>query len=432
MQGCLFANLSLDVDPGIVGIYAVHMDTGEVILEKNSSLNFMPASCLKTMTTGAALHLLGEDYQFTTTLSFDGTIDTVNSLDGNLYIQGGGDPTLGSSRIAEVLPWKKQIEKWADEVQKAGIATIKGKVIGDASLWETALAVPVWTWEDLGNYYGAGACALSFHENSYELFLHPGDKEGDLVEILETEPALLGITLKNELKAGPKNSGDGACIYGSEFSAKQFIRGTIPAGVEKFVIKGAISDPATYCAALLTKELESRGVVIQQEEIPKQQIRSVLHTTFSPKMKEIVYVVNQNSLNLYAEHLVKKMGEHLYKEGSTQSGVKAICDFWSSQGVDLQGACITDGSGLSRKNLITPKQLVSILLTMKKSAVFPTFLASLPQGVKSGSMSGAYGLVGYVNNIAFAILINHLPNRQMAKDKVKEFLYHLSADFKEK
>lgn len=419
------------LDHATVSIYAVQSDTGEVFIDKNSDLSLMPSSCIKIVTTAAALHLLGADDRFETQLQYDGFIDSAKTLHGNLYIRGGGDPCLGSDRLSGVLPWKKQIEAWTDTIQNLGIQKIKGKVIGDSTKWEKALAVPSWNWEDLGNYYGAGACALSFHENCYSLFFRPGSHVGENASILRTDPPLPTLTLLNEVKTGPKGSGDRACIYGSEFSLIQFIRGTIPAAVNEFAIKGAIPDPDTFTADLLAKQLQEKGISIEQQEIAEKSKRISFHTTYSPTIGEIVYWTNQESINLYAEHLLKKMGEVMYHEGSTASGIKAVTNFWNSQNIDLEGFNMVDGSGLSRKNLITTKQLVGMLLKIKKSNFFPVFFESLPQKegsirAKSGSMSLVKGYVGYAGNIAFAILVNQCLNPQMMNEKINIFLSNLN------
>src|SRR5581483_9682898 len=129
------------------------------------------------------------------------------------------------------------------------------------------------------------------------------------------------------------------------------------------------------------------------------------------------YWANQKSINLYAEHLLKKMGEVVYNEGSTAAGIKAVTNFWRSQNIDLSGFNMVDGSGLSRKNLITTTQFVEMLLKMKTSKAFPLFFESLPQDhppvkAKSGSMSLVKGYVGYAGNIAFAVIVNQCSNRQ--------------------
>lgn len=326
---------------------------------------------------------------------------------------------------------EQQIKTWADAIQKMGILSIKGQIIGDASRWEKALAVPSWSWEDLGNYYGAGACALSFHENFYSLFFKPADIVGEDAHILRTDPPLSLAIFHNEVKTGPKGSGDRACIYGSEFSPLQFVRGTIPAGVNEFAIRGALPDPILYCADLLTQELQARGITIEKGDVIHSSKRVGFHTTYSPTVREIVYWTNQKSINLYAEHLLKKMGEVTFKQGNTASGAKAVTQYLNTQNIDLGGLNIVDGSGLSRKNLITTKQLVQLLLKMEKSELFPIFFESLPQKnnlirAKDGYFSLVRGYAGYAGNIAFAILINNCSDRQLMNEQIDLFFTELT------
>lgn len=419
------------LEHALVGIYVVDSKTGKVFAEKNSDLSLMPGSCMKVVTTAAALHTLGAESRFETHLEYDGVIGPDKTLRGNLYIRGEGDPCLGSDRMSGGLPWKEQIKTWADAIQKLNIHRIEGQVVGDASKWEKALAVPSWCWEDLGNYYGAGACALSFHENCTSLFFKPGEKIGENATLLRTDPPVPTLVFQNEVKTGPIGSGDCACIYGSEFSPLQFIRGTIPAGIKEFAIKGSIPDPATCCADLLVKELQERGIIISQEDRKPLNPRIKFHTTYSPSVEEIVYWTNQKSINLYAEHLLKKMGEIAYNEGSTSAGIKAVTNFLQSQDIQLSGFNMADGSGLSRKNLITARQLVEILLKIKTSPSFPLLLKSLPEiqtsvKAKSGSMSLVRGYIGYSGNIVFAVIVNHYPNPQTVKEALNDFILNLS------
>jgi D-alanyl-D-alanine carboxypeptidase/D-alanyl-D-alanine-endopeptidase (penicillin-binding protein 4) len=419
-MSCLFGE-ELFVDHAIVSVYAVDSETGQIWIEKNSDLSMMPSSCLKIVTTAAALSILGAESRFETLLEYDGALDA-STLQGHLYIRGGGDPCLGRS-------WEKQITAWADAVQQLGIKRIAGAVVGDASKWEKACAVPSWCWEDLGNYYGAGACALSFHENAYSIFFKPGSRVGEQTTLLRTDPPLPLNTFQNEVKTGPEGSGDGACIYGSEFSSLQFLRGTIPAAVSEFSIRGAISDPAAYCADLLAQELGKRGIIVERQPLEKGQ-RTAFHKMFSPTVGEIVHWTNQKSVNLYAEHLLKKMGEVVYGEGSTAAGLKAVAHYWKEQNIDLEGFHGVDGSGLSRKNLITAKQLVDILLKVKQSPHFSVFLGSLPEyhgfvRAKQGSMSLARGYAGYAGPLVFAVLVNHCPNGPLLREKLDRFLLSL-------
>jgi D-alanyl-D-alanine carboxypeptidase/D-alanyl-D-alanine-endopeptidase (penicillin-binding protein 4) len=412
-------------DHASISAYGVNTATGEIVMDESSGKSLIPASCIKAITTAAALQILGPETRFETDLQYDGAVDSTGTLHGNLYVRGGGDPCLGSDRIEGSLSWDKQIEAWADAVQKLGVKKIEGEVIADATRWEKALAAPDWSWGDLGNYYGAGACALSFHENSYTLFFKPGHEVGDKTTILRQDPEIIGWKLENEVTTGPIGSGDQACIYGSEYSTVQYVRGTVPASVEEFSIRGAIPDPASFCGQLLSKALEAKGISIGKQKMGTKK-RTVFHTTYSPMVKEIVYWTNQKSINLYAEHLLKKMGEAVFKEGSRTAGIKAVTDFWRSKKIDLEGFNMVDGSGLSRKNLVTAKQFVSILTEMKKTDVFPVFMQSLPQEAghvkaKGGAMSLVRGYVGYADDVVFAVLVNQCLDPKLTK-KLKSFL----------
>ena len=101
------------LDHVIMGIYVVDSKTGQVMMDKNSKLSLVPASCMKLVTTGAALQILGADTRFETWLEYDGEIDCDKTLKGNLYIRGGGDPCLGSGRVPGSLSWEQQISVWA-------------------------------------------------------------------------------------------------------------------------------------------------------------------------------------------------------------------------------------------------------------------------------------------------------------------------------
>ncbi|MBY0529525.1 MAG: D-alanyl-D-alanine carboxypeptidase/D-alanyl-D-alanine-endopeptidase [Rhabdochlamydiaceae bacterium] len=409
-----------------VSAYAINTRTGKVIIDHNSRKSLMPGSCMKVVTTAAALQLLGPDFQFQTDLEYDGKIDADGILHGNLYIHGGGDPCLGSERIPPALSWQAQTHAWVLAVEKLGIRKIQGEVIGDAAAWEKALAVPSWNWEDLGNYYGAGACALSFHENAYTLTFVPASTVGAAAHLAGTEPPLWGVTLQTEVTTGPVGSGDQACIYGSEYSPIQAIRGTIPAGVKQFSIRGAIPNPPDFCARALLKALQDKGIAVQAKPLRPSSPRTAFHTTFSPPLKTIVHAVNQVSHNLYAEHLLKKIGEKVELQGSTLAGARAITQFWQQKHIDLKGFNMADGSGLSRKNMITAQQLVAILAEMKTSESFSYFLQSLPKKgthlfAKSGSMAFVKAYAGYAGDIAFALLVNHSQDPDLVK-KIDQFL----------
>ena len=221
----------------------------------------------------------------------------------------------------------------------------------------------------------------------------------------------------------------GSVFMEESFPLKQYVQGTIPIDPPVFSVKGAIPDPASYCAQALTQRLIDKGIQVKGEALKGQSLRTAFHTTVSPSFETIVYWTNQKSVNLYAEHLLKKMGEEQYKEGSTEAGLRAVNAFLNAHQIDLGGFQMFDGSGLSRKNLVTAKQMVSVLVAMKKSEQFPAFLNSLPQlkkhtYAKSGSMSLIRCFIGYSGDIAFAILVNQCLDPAL-RQKLEQFISDL-------
>lgn len=416
-----------DLDHAWVTGYAVDASTGRVVFSLDEERSVVPASCMKVVTTGAALHVLGPDSHFQTNLEIEGEVKE-GVLQGNVIIRGGGDPCLGSGRSASSLAWEKQIAVWVEALQRLGIREIQGEIIGDATLWERPLSHASWALEDLGNYYGAGASALSFHENMTTVTFRPGPHEGAPAVLLRVTPAQSGFVMHSDVVTGPAGSGDRASIRGSEYSMIHYVSGTVPAGVEEFSIKGVIPDPAKLCSELLTQAVQRQGIVVRGAHIPRQNTKQMVHSTLSPPVSEIVYWTNQKSVNLYAEHLLKAMGG-----GRAAAGAKAVTKFWEGQGVDISGLNMVDGSGLSRKNFITAKQLVTMLLKMKESPHYPLFFDSLPEvkpGIwaKTGSMSSIRCLAGYKGDVVFAIMINNGQDLQQMQQKIDQFLSDIQSE----
>ncbi|MCK4934663.1 MAG: D-alanyl-D-alanine carboxypeptidase/D-alanyl-D-alanine-endopeptidase, partial [Simkaniaceae bacterium] len=402
--------------------------------------------------TGAALHLLGPDYFFTTDLVYEGNIDSQGVLDGNIRLIGGGDPTFGSPNFPGVKSWNKLQTEYAKIIKEAGITKVNGWVIGDGNSFESQLAPSSWLFEDLGNYYGAGASGLSFHENMYELILKPGNEVGKSAKILSKKPDLSYMEFDNQLLTGPRNSGDNAYIYGSEYQTNVVLRGTIPLGVDPFTIRGAILDPPFAAAYLLCQELETLGVSVQKGPVSaKRSAKAALSQTLlsraiSPNIKEIVHAINKRSQNLYAEHLLKAIGS-----GKESVGLSKVQNYWKNQGIDLEGFAMFDGSGNSRKDLLTASQIVKILESLSKSQHFACFYDSLPIGgkdgklasllkefsnasqirAKTGFMSQIKSYAGYARNkdgdlLAFALMTNHCTkNFAKRNQKLEMILQHL-------
>lgn len=376
-----------DLAHGRLGFVLLDVESGKTLLAQNPDETLLPASTMKTVTAAAALGILGENYRFETLLQQDGEIvDGV--LKGNLYIKGGGDPTFGSDRFGTRTDKDALLALVVKALQAKGIRSVTGRVVGDASCFETAMLPTTWVWSDIGNYYGAGPSGLSFLENTYYVYFKPSETVGGPAELLRTEPEIPGMTFENEMLTGSRGSGDQGYIYGAPYTDMRYLRGTVPQGKEEFSIKGSIPEPAWYAAHYLTEGLRAAGIAVggdpstvrrmaaAGEAVPES--RKTLFTHQSPSLKEIVYWLNKKSVNLYAEHLVKAIGLRQKGLGSTEAGTAAIEAWWRQQGVDTGGMHLMDGSGLSRYNGITAKQLASMLRKNASQTWFAAFYESLP------------------------------------------------------
>ncbi|MCI0511765.1 D-alanyl-D-alanine carboxypeptidase/D-alanyl-D-alanine-endopeptidase, partial [candidate division KSB1 bacterium] len=373
--------------PGQWSCTAIDTETGALLLQVNAQKSLAPASCLKLVTSAAALNLLGENYRFETRLEYDGQLDSTGQLNGNLFVVGSGDPTLGSSRIDSVLNSGQLMQAWADTLYHFGIRAMNGNLFADANYLDQITIPDNWMWVDLGNYYGAGTSGLCINENSCKITFKPAPIIGQATTLVRVEPAIPGVNWVNLVTTGNIGSGDNAYIYAAPNSNLREIRGTIPAGVAEFSIKGALPDPALSCVQTLLQALQARSIsVTGTAQISGVEARTgnpstprqVVSRTLSPRLKDIVFWLNKKSINLYAEQLLKVLGKKFENEGSYAAGSKVLEKFLQAQQIPLTGLFLHDGSGLSRYNGISTGQLTQLLVKMVTMDCFPAFYRSLP------------------------------------------------------
>lgn len=378
------------------GICVMNAATGDIIAQHDMNRSLPTASTMKIITTATALSLLGENYQYKTTIEYDGEI-VEGVLNGNVYIKGTGDPSLGSDRFGEGYSMNYILKVWAEELKKKGIRKINGKVIGDATLFSSQTIPDYWPWADIGNYYGTGATGLSLNENMYKIHLKTGKKEGDPVQLLGWEESMKHLTFMNELKTGEAGSGDNSYIYGAPYTTLRYIRGTLPPNEDDFVIKGSVPNSEGYCAEMFCDKLAELGVATTMgtgsmtldklEGKAYNKPRSPIYVQNSPNLKDIVYWTNQKSVNLFAECLLSTIGLAKTGVASTKSGIEEVWKFWEKKGIPTEGMFLMDGSGLSPNNCVTAYQMTAILRKMTTEPVFGNFLNSLPIAGKTGTLA---------------------------------------------
>ncbi len=375
-------------------------DSKKILYSHNSQMSLAPASGLKLLTSAASLELLGPDFRMRTFLEYDGEVSPDGSFEGNIYLRGEGDPTLGSNEMPGVLPLDSLLEFWSLKIVNTGIKLINGRIIADDSYLDSRWLPGGWNWIDIGNYYGAGTSSLCINENLYYLYFKPGKYVNAPAEVLRTEPRIPGLQFINRMKTGAEGSGDNGYIYGGPLQFIRVLRGTIPAGVKEFSIKGSIPDPPLFAAQALNSALENSGIRItgnpvvlrDKNKVAMAASREQIAVIFSPPLKDIIYRLNKRSVNLYAEQLLKIIGKKVKNLGSSQAGIRAIVEWLEENDINSDGLLLYDGSGLSRSNAVTTRMMVRLLAYMTSRPTFEAYYNSL-------SVAGDPEDIGYMKSV---------------------------------
>lgn len=390
-----------------ISLCVLDANTGSPLFARNEQIGLATASTLKVITAATALSILGKDFQYQTTLAYTGSINAEGLLKGNLVIIGSGDPTLGSERYQNKE--NKVLTSWTTAIKNAGIKKIEGAVIGDDRIFGTQTTPEGWTWQDMGNYYGAGTSGLSWRENQFDIHLRPGSRQDEEAKILKTVPEMPYLKIMNELKTGASGTGDRAYVFLPPYANTAYLRGTWGIGIRKTGISAALPDPAYDCAYRLQDTLKTLGIAstqpatttrimaINAEPIP--HITQKINTITSPTLSEITYWFLKKSVNLYGETMLKSLSLKSGKEASTSDGIDTELKFWAARGIDKNALNIIDGSGLSPANRVTTMAMANILFQVQKETWFGDYYKAFPEyngmKIKSGTINNVSAFAGY-------------------------------------
>ncbi|QEC58416.1 D-alanyl-D-alanine carboxypeptidase/D-alanyl-D-alanine-endopeptidase [Flavisolibacter ginsenosidimutans] len=388
----------------VASIYVIDESSGAVVFDRNSRIGLAPASTQKIITAAAAYEVLGKDFRFQTKFGYYSGIKR-GRLAGSIVVLPSGDPTLGSWR------WKSTTEdsvtrRIVKGLAQTGIQFFNGFSIDESGKDEEAIPGG-WIWEDIGNYYGAGATALNWRENQYDLILKSGKNIGDSVLITGTKPALYDYSITSKLKAAAKGTGDNSVIYFPVTTSALVVRGTIPAGEERFVVSGAMPSPNGQFLATLTDSLARRGIAKEGRDETVSQSNydasklTVFHTEVSPPLDSMSYWFLKRSINLYGEAFAKRIAIASNHPFTSEDGANVIANLWSNKGIgiDRNELHTYDGSGLSPLNRVTTHAQVSVLQYAKKQAWFSGYFSGFPEfngmKLKSGTINRVKSFCGY-------------------------------------
>ncbi|MDE3053584.1 MAG: D-alanyl-D-alanine carboxypeptidase/D-alanyl-D-alanine-endopeptidase, partial [Gemmatimonadota bacterium] len=420
--------LSSRVRGGHWGAIVVSLTRGDTLFTRDADDLMQPASTLKLFTTGLALDRFGPTYQIGTDVLRDAPVDANGTLHGNLYLRGGGDPSL-STRF---LGWAQSpMDRLAQEIAAAGIKRVAGDLVADASAFTDKPIPDGWKRRYLSAAYAAPVSALSLNENVVWVAVTPGARRADV----GLEPASTAFTVSNQVTLRPGRTGASVAVYRSSEGGLD-VRGWIGAKSPTRRYSVVVDDPPRFAAGALRASLAALGVTVTGDlrdgTTPAAATR--VASMESPPLVDIISQMNRESINHVAELLFRDAARATAPDhiGSVEAGRAALDQFLSAKvGVPAGDVRVSDGSGLSVQDSVTPRAMVSLLAYAHSAPWSSAFHASLPvagesellrkrmrytpaQGnlhAKTGTTNTVASLAGYVTAedgeiLAFALIYN--------------------------
>ncbi len=397
----------------LCGVLVKSAKTGEVLYKRNADKLFIPASNMKLFTSAAGLLLLGADYTYETTLSVNGELSK-GALQGDLIIEGSGDPTISGRFYDGNIT--KVFENWADTLKARGIWIINGDIIGDDSLFDNEGLGKGWELDYESEWYAAPSGALSFNDNAIEVRIEPTQPNFPAKISLIPDTKYVSVISKVITDEDePEEPIKVARVRGTNLIS---VTGNINVDSKPISKHISVANPTMYFLSVLKEVLERKGIVVKgQVESINNSLKKISQDDLTPvlvhrsvPLKMILRELNKNSNNFYAEQLLKTIGSEIYNYGTIENGVKACKDLFNNMGINTDNMVMADGSGLSRLDLVTPRQIAYLLSYMYKSDVFNDYYDSLPiAGVdgtlidrmkKSSAENNVHAKAGYNTNVS--------------------------------
>jgi D-alanyl-D-alanine carboxypeptidase/D-alanyl-D-alanine-endopeptidase (penicillin-binding protein 4) len=393
------------------GVIVLSLKDGRVLAAREAQKLFSPASTLKLITTAAALDKLGAEFRWKTSAYANENISGDGKLAGSLILYGRGAPDLSSEKLSQL----------ADTLKSKGLRQIEGDVAGDGSYFSGEGLGDGWLWADAQWYYGAEAAALTFNDNQIdiEVSAESAKAEGDQINI------------ENNLKPLTGDKVEAVGINREFGSNTVYVWGDKQAGsAQKARI--AVPNSALWAAQELKEELEKRGITVKgsaravdwRSKDKLDENKAVeLAGVESKTLAEVVRKTNKDSVNLYAELMLRTLGKKFGAEapdedaqvnalrGDDQAGT-AVIRKWLGENGTLPGEmALHDGSGLSRLDMVSPETLARLLVFALQMKHADAFKNSLPIAGTDGTMRGRLanfagkvlaktGSITYVNSLA--------------------------------
>lgn len=422
------------------GIDVVDLVSGKSLYSLNSDQLFLPASNAKLFTTAAVLSLAGPDYSFHTTVESAGPIDSSGRLRGDLVIVGRGDPNISGRvmpyalKAERLAPHTQVLDDLARQVVERGIKIVEGDVVGDDTFYAPERYGEGWARDDLQWSDGAPVSALTFNDNVLFVKLEPGAHEGD-PGVVTLEPQTDYYRIESHLLTTAPGGLRKIGVHHDPDSKTVVVWGWLPQGDATITESLAVDDPAELTAELFRGLLEQHGITVTGKTHARhgdmaqffddalmlsgsaanrrdccapqartasvsgpapdpaapaaspESSRTVLAEHVSLPLIEDVRVINKTSQNLHAELALRLAGKLDGEGGSFEGGEAAVKQFLLRAGLREEEFVLLDGSGLSRRDLVTPAAVTRLLIFARQQPWGAAYEESLPAGGVDGSLS---------------------------------------------
>jgi serine-type D-Ala-D-Ala carboxypeptidase/endopeptidase (penicillin-binding protein 4) len=377
------------------GVRVESIGDGRVIYTRNSDKLVIPASNMKLLTMSVAAERLGWDFRFHTRLStsggvFDGT------LKGDLYVTGGGDPSIDSQNFAGA----PLFDEWARALRSMRIQRVEGRLIGNDNLFDDTTIGPGWAWDYLGDGYATGSGALNYNENVAVIRIWPGDAVGAPARV-DLSPPGHGLKLVSKVTTSPAAGTASLSHFRNPGSDQLEVTGTIPLGRAVVVRTASVENPTQFFVNGFKASLEAQGIFVRDgawdiDDLPPvppgpplQWIGGeIVASHDSLPLSALAAYFLKESQNFYGETILKTLGQRFGTAGSTVAGRRVVADTLTSWGIPADSYVMYDGSGLSRYNYVSADAIVSILKHVwNDEKLRGPFLAALPVGAQDGTLA---------------------------------------------
>ena len=438
------------------GVLIVDPEKGDTLYSLNAGKLFMPASNMKIVTGATSLAQLGPDFTYRTEFAAGGRV-VHDTLQGALIVNGRGDPTISDHMRGDAM---KPLYEVADSLRAHGVSVISGGIQAAPDVFPDTSIGWGWSWDDLGEDYGAGVDALYFNEG-FGTAIARG-KPGAIPDSIETLPARTYPRISIAAASRTDVPDTTSLRLGFDPARTQFIsHGVLKTAVDTLIYVYPNQREA-YLAAL-REAIVSRGITVHGGESISPRTTTAgttsptapLFTIHSPPLRAILPALEKPSQNQIAEILYKTLGLEKTGVGSGDSGQVVLSRQLATWGAQPDGYLIRDGSGLSRYGYLSPETLVRVLDKIRADTAFLVFYNALPiAGVdgslrnrmkgsaavgkihaKTGSVANVRSLSGYATTaddhmLLFSLLANNWLTSQSAVDSVHNRIAVMLASLK--